>query len=216
MINNTNGVDSFALQIFARQLPDRVVPASHATLLILVLSSFAAFIYLCAAVQPLPQLAIAMTAIALVGVLLGSGGRTPDSAAQRSHARSARTRELVDRAVGGGSDVALVAGAGVRALPLEETAFANGSITHVYRTCKVVLGADFGERQLTLDPSGALRLPVRSRSARVMRSCPPRSTRPAGVLGRDPAGHLVLLAPLERPCGYRATGVRSSTARAES
>ena len=194
VINNTNGVDSFALQIFARQLPDRVVPASHATLLILVLSSFAAFIYLCAAVQPLPQLAIAMTAIALVGLSVVEVGRQTQRLSAATLGLPARAN-WVDRAVGGGSDVALVAGAGVRALPLEETAFANGSITHVYRTCKVVLGADFGERQLTLDPSGVLRLPsgpIRTRYAVV----PAAFHAPGRVLGRDPAGHLVLLAPL--------------------
>ena len=117
VINNTNGVDSFALQIFAKQLPGKVVPASHATLLILVLSGFAAFVYLCAAAQPLPQLAVAMTAVAFIGLSAVELGRqtqriSPAALGLPAHAN------WVDRAVGGQSSVALVAGAGVRALPL--------------------------------------------------------------------------------------------------
>jgi hypothetical protein len=193
VINNTNGVDSFALQIFARQLPDKVVPASHATLLILLLSSFAAFIYLCAAAQPLPQLAVAMTAVALIGLSVVELGRQTQRISAATLGLPAHA-DWVDRAVDGRSGVALVAGTGVRALPLEETAFANRSITRVYRTCKVVLGADFGEQQLTLDPSGVLRLPsgpIRTRYAVV----PAAFRSPGRVLARDPAGGLVLLAP---------------------
>ena len=194
VINNTNGVDSFALQIFAKQLPEKVVPVSHATLLILMLSGFAAFVYLCAAAQPVPQLAVAMTAVAFVGLSVAALGRqtqriSPDALGLPPHAN------WVDRAVGGRGDVALVAGAGVRALPLEETAFANRSITRVYRTCEVVLGTDFGEEQLTLDPSGVLRLPagpIRTRYAVV----PAAFQAPGRVLARDRAGHLVLLAPM--------------------
>lgn len=192
VINNTNGVDSFALQIFARQLPEKVVPTSHATLLILLLSSFAAFIYLCAAAQPFPQLAVAMTAVAFLGlsaVVLGRQTQRISAAALGLPAHA----NWVDRAMGNRSDVALVAGAGVRPLALKETAFANRSIARVYRTCEPVLGADFGERQLTLDPSGVLRLPsgpIRTRYAVV----PAAFHAPGRVLGRDPAGNLVLLA----------------------
>jgi hypothetical protein len=193
VINSTNGVDSFALQLFAKQLPDNVVPTSHATLLILILSSFAAFIYLCAAAQPLPQLAVAMTAVALVGLSVVELGRQTQRLRAATLGLPAHA-DWVDRAVDGRSGVALVAGAGVRVLPLEETAFANRSITRVYRTCKVVLGVDFGEQELTLDPSGVLRLPsgpIRTRYAVV----PAAFHAPGRVLGRDPAGRLVLLAP---------------------
>ena len=192
VINNTNGVDSFALEIFARQLPEKVVPASHATLLILLLSSFAAFIYLCAAAQPFPQLAVAMTAVAFLGVSAVVLGRQTQRISAAALGLPAHAN-WVDRAVGNRSDVALVAGAGVRPLALKETAFANRSIARVYRTCEPVLGADFGERQLTLDPSGVLRLPsgpIRTRYAVV----PAAFHAPGRVLGRDPAGNLVLLA----------------------
>ena len=207
VINNTNGVDSFALQIFAKQLPGKVVPASHATLLILVLSGFAAFVYLCAAAQPLPQLAVAMTAVAFLGLSAVELGRQTQRISAAALGLPAHAN-WVDRAVGGQSSVALVAGAGVRALPLQETAFANRSITRVYRTCKVVLGADFGEQQLTLDPSGVLRLPsgpIRTRYAVV----PAAFQTPGRVLGRDPAGGLVLIAPAEEtlrvPAGRRSS-----------
>jgi Dolichyl-phosphate-mannose-protein mannosyltransferase len=192
VINNTNGVDSFALQIFAKQLPEKVVPVSHATLLILFLSIFAAFIYLCAAVQPLPQLAVAMTALAFLGLSAVELGRQTQRISAAAVGLPAHA-DWVDRVVGGRRDVALVAGAGVRPLAVKETAFANSSITRVYRTCKVVLGADFGEQQLTLDPSGVLRLPsgpIQTRYAVV----PAAFHAPGRVLGRDPAGHLVLLA----------------------
>jgi hypothetical protein len=206
VINNTNGVDSFALQIFARQLPEKVVPVSHPTLLILLLSAFAAFIYLCAALQPLPQLAVAMTAVAFVGLSVAALGRQTQRISATALGLPAHAN-WVDRAVGGRSDVALVSGAGVRALPLEETAFANRSITRVYRTCRIVLGAGFGEQELTLGPSGVLRTPsgaLRTRYAVV----PAAFEAPGRVLARDPAGGLVLLAPsggmLSVPPGRRS------------
>ena len=206
VINNTNGVDSFALQIFARQLPEKVVPVAHATLLILVLSSFAAFIYLCAAAQPLPQLVLAMTAVAFLGLSAVELGRQTGRLSAAARGLPAHAN-WVDRAVGGGSDVALVSGAGVRALPLEETAFANRSVTRVYRTCKVVLGADLGEQQLVLDPAGILRAPsgpLRTRYVVV----PAAFDVPGRVLARDRLGGLVLLAPtggmLKVPVGRRS------------
>jgi hypothetical protein len=207
VINNTNGIDSFALQVFARELPAEVVPIQHATLVILVLSAFAAFIYLCAVVQPLPLLAVAMTAAAFVGLSAVALGRQtkhigPAALGLPAHAN------WVDRVVGGHGEVALVGGAGVRRVALEETAFANLSITRVYRTCSVVFGSDFGEQPLTVDgASGVLRAPygtLRTRYAVV----PAAFHLPGRVLARDPAGKLVLLAPsggtLVVPPGRRA------------
>jgi hypothetical protein len=207
VINNTNGVDSFALQIFGKQLPGNVVPVSHATLLILVLSAFAAFVYLCAAAQPLPLLAVAMTAVALIGLSTVELGRqlsriNPAALGLPAHAN------WIDRTVGGQSDVALVAGAGVRALPLEEIAFANLSITHVYRTCGAVFGSDLGEQRLTPDGASGVLLtpsgPLRTRYAVV----PTAFHAPGRVLAHDRAGKLVLLAPsggtLRVPPGRRS------------
>ena len=193
VINNTNGIDSFALQIFGKELAGKVVPVSHAAVLILALSAFAAFVYLCAAAQPLPLLAVAMAVVALIGLSTVALGRqlgriSPAAVGLPAHAN------WVDRAVGSRSKVALIAGAGVRALPLEETAFANLSIARVYRTCGTVFGSDFGEQELTLDSmTGALLTP--SGPLRASYVVAPAAFRISGrVLARDPAGHLVLVA----------------------
>ncbi len=194
VINDTNGVDSFSLQIFARELPATVVPIQHATFLVLALSALAAFVYLCAVYQPLPLLTVAATAAAFVGLSAVELGRQakrirPAALGLPAHAN------WVDRAVGAHGDVALVGGAGVRRVALEETAFANLSITRVYRTCTVVFGSDFGEQPLTLDhASGVLRTAsgaLRTRYAVV----PAAFHLPGRVVARDPAGKLVLLAP---------------------
>jgi hypothetical protein len=194
VINATNGVDTFSLQIFARELPATVVPIKHATLVVLALSGLAAFVYLCAAFQPLPLLAVAITAVAFVGLSAVELGRQtkrigPAALGLPAHAN------WVDRVVGGHGDVALVGGAGVRRVALEETAFANLSITRVYRTCSVVFGSDFGEQPLTLESaSGVLRAPSGTLHTRYA-VVPAALDLPGRVLARDPAGKLVLLAP---------------------
>jgi hypothetical protein len=207
VINNTNGVDTFALQIFAKHLSGRVIPVAHATVLILALSALAAFVYLCAAFQPLPVLAVGMTAVAFAGLSVFELGRQTDRIRPAALGLPAHAN-WVDRVVGSHGDVALVAGGGVRPLPLEETAFANTSITRVYRSCGVVFGSDFGEQRVRLEgtspilhsPAGALR----TRYAVV----PASFHAPGRVLARDPKGKLVLLAPsggaLSVPPGKRS------------
>jgi hypothetical protein len=168
VINSTNAVDSFALQIFARDVPDKVVASPHAAFLIVALSALAAFVYLLAAFQPFPALAVAMTALAFLGLSAAELGRQtgrikPSALGLPVHAN------WVDRVVGSHGEVALVAGGGVRPLSIEETAFANTSIARVYRTCGAVFGSDFGEQRVSVDGTRGILWtgsgPVRTRYA---------------------------------------------------
>jgi hypothetical protein len=208
VINSTSSIDSFALQAFAKVRSGAIVPIAHPTLAILFLSTLLAFGYVRAAAGRAPSLAVFITAVALFGMGVLELGREVgrDPAAKLGLPAKA---DWVDRVVGDGSDVSLVGGAGVRRIALEETAYWNLSIGHVYYTCNLAFGSDFGEERLTAagadstltGPAGA----IHTRYAVV----------PAGfgvrgrVLARDPAGKLVLLAPsrgmLRVPADRRST-----------
>src|SRR5262249_45343831 len=134
LVNNTSVFESMALQPFAKIVDGRIVAASHATVAAILLSALLAFGYFRAAARPLPSLTVSMTAVALLGM----------SALELDRQTIPTTRAVlglpshndwVDRAVGGRSAVSLVGGAGVRAIPVDETAFWNSSITRVYHTC---------------------------------------------------------------------------------
>jgi hypothetical protein len=194
VINSTSSIDSFALQAFGRVKSGQIVPIGHPTLAILFLSALLAFAYVHAASRPAPLFAVAVTAVALLGMFafeLGREvGRSPSS-----KTGVPENPDWVDRVVGRGGDVSLVGGARVRRIALEETAYWNLSIRHVYYTCKLSFGSDFGEQQLTaagadgtfMGPAGA----IHTQYAVV----PAAFGIPGRVLARDPAGKLLLLAP---------------------
>lgn len=194
VINRTIGVDSFALDVFAKTRAGQVVPIAHATTLIVFLSALLAAVYLAAVSRPSPSMAVLMTAVAFLWI---------STVEQRSEAIPVSLTMLdlpahagwVDRVVGNDRDVSLVGGDGVQPGALRESAFWNMSIIKVYSTCSMAFGADFGEQRLALakqanalgDPSGT----IHTRYAVV-----PAAFGIAGrVLARDEVGRLVLIAP---------------------
>jgi hypothetical protein len=196
VINNTSSIDSFALQAFGTVKSGAIVPIAHPTLAILFLSALIAFGYFRAAVGSAPTLAVFVTAVALLGMGLLELGRQVgrDSPAKLGLPANA---SWVDRVVGKDGDVSLVGGAEVRRIALEETAYWNLSVSHLYNTCKVSFGTDFGEQPLTsAGPDGTLTGPSGAIHARYA-VVPTAFGIHGRVLARNPAGKLVLIAPPE-------------------
>lgn len=197
VINVTNGLETFALQPFGRAVSGEVVPIPHVTLVVLALSALMALGYLRAAAQPIPSLAVAVTALVLLVVSgLELGQQT--SRLSRTVLGVPSHPNWVDRVVGSHSRVTLVGGDGVHRQALGQTAFSNASITRLYYVCWAAFGSDFGEQRLTLDgASGTLTGPsgvIHTRYAVVPAALGVRGR----VLARDPEGKLVLIAPTRR------------------
>jgi hypothetical protein len=193
-INSGIPIDSFALQIFGRVQGGQIVPIGHPALVMLALSGLIGFAYVRAPAPQAGVIAVSITTVALFAMsVLALGrhvGRTPPAKlGLPAHA------SWVDRIVDHRSDVSLVEGTGVRRIALEETAYWNMSIGHVYYICKMAFGQDFGETRLTLSGSGGL---LRDQSGRVHTRyavVPAALEIPGRVIGRDRAGGLVLVAP---------------------
>jgi len=183
VINNTIGIDSFALHAFGRATKSGgIVPIAHATSLILVLSALLAAVYLVAAWWPAPPLAVVLTVTALLWAstleLKSQTGSFPlRKVGLPAHA------DWVDRVVGAHGEVSLVGGGRAAPVALRETAFWNESIQRVYYTCEPAFGSDFGDSQV---PAGG----VATRYAVV----PAAFASSGRVLARDAAGKIVLLA----------------------
>jgi Dolichyl-phosphate-mannose-protein mannosyltransferase len=186
IINNTNGVDTFALQAFGKTVRGEVVPISHVALVVVILSAVLALGYVRAAAQPIPSLAVAVTVLVLIvlsGLELGLQTNRVSAAVRGLPAHN----DWVDRVVGSDQRVALVGGDGVTRMALGETAFWNESIKRLYYTCRAAFGSDYGELPLT--PAEA----VHARYAVAPAALGVRGR----VLSRDPEGKLVLLAPAQ-------------------
>jgi hypothetical protein len=206
VINGTVPLESFALQIFSGSRSDMTVPSPHATALIVVLSGMLAFVFFLARSETASGLAVFVTAVALLGLSAPELGSlvTPIS---RTNTQLPAHADWVDQLVGSRAEVSLVGGPGVGRPALRETAFWNESVSRVYFTCNMAFGSDFGEQQLTLGTTGALRTPsgpIRTRYAIV----PARLHVAGRLLARDQLGKLVLIVPsggvLRVPSGTRS------------
>jgi hypothetical protein len=186
VINGTTAIDSFALLRFATITHShRPAPVAHATLAIVALSALLALVYVLAATQQLPALAVLVTAFAFIWLSVPELVAQLTASAIPPRGLPAQ-RDWVDRVVGHDGDVSLVSGRnGVRTLGAQETAFWNASIARVYYTCATGFGADFGEQKLVAGDE------VRTRYAVV----PTALDIPGRLLARDPKGKLVLIAP---------------------
>jgi hypothetical protein len=195
VINNTSAVDSFALQAFGKVVSGNIVPIPNPTLMALTLAPLLAFGYFRALTRPFPQLVVSMTVVALLGMSILELNRQVFNDATPATLGLPAQPDWVDRAVGHHADVALVGGAGVEPIALQETAFWNLSVSRVYYTCTVAFGAAFGEERATLDagtgeltgPSGAIR-------ARYV-VAPAKLAVSGRVVARDKPGGLVLTVP---------------------
>jgi len=207
VINNTNGVDTFALQAFGRTVSGEVVPIPHAAAVVLILSALLALGYLRAAAQPIPSLAVAVTALALLAISALELGLQTNRISQTVLGFPSHP-DWVDRIVGSHAQVGLIGGSGVQRRALGETAFWNASITRIYYVCRAAFGPDYGEQPLTLAGDGrSLSAPTGAVHARYVVAPAALGVR-GRVLARDPEGKLVLLAPargtLTVPPGRRA------------
>jgi hypothetical protein len=184
VVNGTSAIDSFALQLFGMTRHGQTVPIAHATTLIVALSALLAVLYLLAVTRLLPPAsAVMITVLVFLGLSVLEVGKQVTPIAQAQLGVPAHA-DWVDRAVGSRATVTLVGGAGVPRAALRETAFWNGSIARVYYACSAAFGPDFGEQPV--------HEPIAARYAVV-----PASVRVQGVvLARDPAGKLVLVAPV--------------------
>lgn len=198
VVNGTSAIDSFALQLFGRTRQGQVVPVTHATASILVLSAILAAIFFLALSRQLPPLsAVLLTALVLLGLSVLEVGKQVTPVGRTELGLPAH-RNWVDRIVGSSASVSVVGGATPQIAALRETAFWNASITRVYYTCRPAFGSDFGETQL---PAGG----VRTRYAVV-----PAAMRASGrVLARDSNGGLKLVAPAKGVLRAARSGCRS-------
>jgi hypothetical protein len=183
VINTSVVADTFGLEAFATVVHGALTAVSHATLVAVVFASVMAFASLYAFLRPRPSFAIVLTLLAFLVLsnfvrirLIGTAnGFTAPQPVQR---------DWVDTVVAGGS-VALIGGPGTSRLALLNTAAGNEAIGRLYYTCHPAFGPDYGERQVPADGV------IRARFAVV-----PAAMRISGrVLARNPAGHLVLVAP---------------------
>jgi hypothetical protein len=185
VINGLNAVHSFSFLMFGRTAGGRTVAVPHATTLAIALSTLLAVVYALAASRRLPPLAaVFVTGLVFLGLSTLEVGRQLTAIPQRELGVPVRAN-WVDRAVGDRTDVSLVGGPGAPMPALRETAFWNSSIARVYYTCLPDFGGDFGEQQLAAGSAARARYAVVPASLRIS----------GRVLARDPAGHLVLVAP---------------------
>jgi hypothetical protein len=185
VINGTSAIDSFALQLFGTTRGGHAAPVTHATTLIVALSALLAAVFVLAATRLLPPMAaVLVTAVMFLGLSTLEIGKQVTPIAHTQVGLPARAN-WVDRVVGRSESVSLVGGAGVSTAALRETAFWNDSVVRVYFTCRPAFGSDFGEQQL-----------VAGSTVRAPYAVVPASLRVSGgVLARDRAGNLVLVAP---------------------
>ena len=185
VINGTSAIDSFALQLFGTTRGGHAAPVTHATTLIVALSALLAAVFVLAATRLLPPVAaVLVTAVMFLGLSTLEIGKQVTPIAHAQVGLPARAN-WVDRVVGSSESVSLVGGAGVSTAALRETAFWNASVAHVYFTCRPAFGSDFGEQPLVAGST------VRAPYAVV----PASLSVSGGVLARDRAGNLVLVAP---------------------
>jgi hypothetical protein len=191
VINYTSVAESPSLQVLGTVKNGVVVPSAHPTATALALSFLLAGVYLLAFLDHRPPLAFVVS-------LLGFAAISFFAIARMSSAASGSTGELprhvawVDRA--GKQNVVLVSGTGTRKVAALETAFNNGSVSHLYYLCKPSFESDFGELPLTLGHGGRLLEGVsvlRAKYAVVPNAFAVRGR----VIARDPRGGLELLAP---------------------
>jgi hypothetical protein len=185
VINGTNPAESFSLLVFGKGESGTTVAIAHATTLAVALSAILAVVYVLATSRLLPPAtSVLVTAVVFLGLSTLELGRQVTPLSQAMTGLPARA-DWVDHAVGPGRRVSIVSGAGVSMAAVRETTYWNASIARAYYTCRMELGANWGEQ----------RLPASS-SIRTSYAVVPASFAGAGrVLARDREGKLVLVAP---------------------
>lgn len=192
-VNDTLVPDSPSLQFLANVHKSHLVPISHATVVVVVLSALLSGVYLLAFMGRHRPLAIVVAVAVLLVLSAAYGGRVVSAGKGSLHLNlSSHTGVWVDAT--GAKDVALVSGKGVTRVALLETAFFNLSITRLYYVCWSGFEPDFGEQPLVVGSDGRLRTangPLRVRYAVV----PTRLDVPGRVLARDKRARLELVQP---------------------
>jgi hypothetical protein len=152
VINLTNVVDTFGLQLFGRPTGTKYVPIPHVTLVAVWVAATFALTYV--VVRNRMRGVIAFVLLVSIGTSMFISKRIQDGSAG-ARSRLPASIDWVDRATSSG-DVILVTGAGPVSAAME-TSFNNLSIARVYNLCKKTFGAEFGEQRLTVDEAGRLR-----------------------------------------------------------
>jgi hypothetical protein len=152
VINLTNVVDTFGLQLFGRPTGTKYVPIPHVTLVAVWVAATFALTYV--VVRHRMRGVIAFVLLVSIGTSMFVSKRIQDGSAG-ARSRLPASIDWVDRATSSG-DVILITGAGPVS-PAMETSFNNLSIARVYNLCKTTFGTEFGEQQLTVDEAGRLR-----------------------------------------------------------
>jgi hypothetical protein len=192
VINNTIVADSFGLQLFGETAGAKIVPIAHPTLSAISFAGTFALIYVLVRHRGRAVVVLLVVVFVLMSSLIRA--RFISAAAGSTKAGLPAHRDWVDRTSPTG-DVVLVGGVGALRIALWETAFYNLSISRVYYTCLPGFGAEFGERQITVDRAGRLRDSSGHVSARYA-VVPVTFGLRGRVLARNPRGGLVLVAPL--------------------
>ena len=212
VVNNTIVADSFAMELFAKA-GEIYVPIAHAKLNAVVLAALLASSLVIAAWRParwpyapaLPAVAATVVAFLLVAHLVRENFWSASRGAVTAGVPG--TRDWVDRAVGH-AHVVLVGTQG--GLGDFETVFFNLSIDRVYSTCGPILGTQFGEHHVAVDPATGALEDTQGGTIVAPYAVVPRAL---GVAGREVADNgaagLVLVAPstqaLVIPDGARAS-----------
>jgi len=195
-INNTIVADSFALQLYGRNVGGKVVPIAHPTLTAVGFAAVLALVYLYAFLRPRPTMAIAVTLVAFLFMTTLVRARMVVAAAGSTELNLPARKAWVDRAVPPSAHVVLVGGGRTWETALWETAFENFSVTRLYHTCGEEFGEEFGERPLTVGRSGRLLDGVTPVLARYVVAPVAFAVR-GRLLAVDSKGGLALVAPAD-------------------
>jgi hypothetical protein len=151
VVNGTIIADSFALAPFAHAPSGRLSAVPHAAVWAVVAAMILAALYLTERRRVRGTVLLALVPFLVTSVLVL--GRVASASQNGRSFLPART-DWVDAAKPAGP-VVLLSGSGSPAAA-RETAYSNLSIDRLFYLCKRIAGSEFGERQATVDPSGAL------------------------------------------------------------
>jgi hypothetical protein len=152
VINQVSAVDTFGLQALAHTHAGRIAPLPHPALLAVGGAALLGFLFFHVRRQTRATVILILIPLLLIGSQ-EMGRISAGSLFARSHLPL--QADWVDAANAAGP-VVLVTAAEEPSAALQ-TAYWNYSISRLYYLCRPVAGPEFGERQVTIDPTGRLR-----------------------------------------------------------
>lgn len=202
MVNTTIPVDTFSLTPFAHSVHGKLESIQHATIVAVWVAATLSLLYV--QVRYRLRAVVTLLLIVLIGISVVARTRIVDGSDFARTLLPTHT-DWVDRAHPAGKVVLVTTRP--PAVHELETAYANKSISRLYYFCKPSFGAEFGEQRVTIARAGRLRGPIGDIVAPYVVG--PTNLRLRGrVVARNPAGHEVLVAPVESRVAVKVANVR--------